>query len=210
MSHNRLPYMCYKMLRNLDENDRVTWASKVRELLFQYGFGHVWLSEDVGDINHFMKTFKQRLIDCSIQDWSARISESGKARHYTFIMPSLQAANYIFYNIPIKFRIALSKLKCSVHCLNVEVGRHNKIDYQTRLCNLCDKQEIEDEYYFVIRCPIYKNLRDIYLPSVDSDRSTEQLFYSLFNGNREQVLNLARFIYNAFKARGEKIRQFRY
>ena len=62
MSHNRLPYiMCYKLLRNLDETDRVTWASKVRELFFQYGCGHVKLSEDVGDINHFMKTFKQRL-----------------------------------------------------------------------------------------------------------------------------------------------------
>ena len=108
-------------------------------------------------------------------------------------MPSLQTVNYIFYNIAIKFRIALSKLKCSVHCLNFEVRRHNKRDYQARLCNLCDKQEIADEYHFVIRCPIYKNLRDIYLPSVDNDRSTEQLFYSLFNGNREQVLNLARF-----------------
>ena len=104
----------------------------------------------------------------------------------------------------------MSKLKCSLHCLNVEVSRHNKIDYQTRLCNLCDKQEIEDEYHFVIRCPINKNIRDIYLPSVDSDRSTELLFYSLFNGNREQVLNLARFIYNAFKVREEKIRQLRY
>ena len=91
------------MLRNLDETDRVTWASKVRELLFQYGFGHVWLSEDVGGINHFMETFKQTLIDCSIQDWSALISESGKARHQRFIMPSLQAANYIFYNIPIYY-----------------------------------------------------------------------------------------------------------
>ena len=80
--------------------------------MFQYGFGYVWLSEDVGDLNIFMKTCKQRLIDCSMQDLPAIISASGKARHYRFIMLSIQVANYIFYNIPIEFRIALSKLKC--------------------------------------------------------------------------------------------------
>ena len=126
--------------------------------MFQYGFGYVWLSEDEGDLNIFMKTFKQRLIDCSMQDLSAIISASGKARHYRFIMLSIQVANYIFYNIPIKFRIALSKLKCSVHCLNVEVRRHNNIEYLERICYLCDKQELEDEFHFVIRCHVYKNL----------------------------------------------------
>ena len=177
--------------------------------MFQYGFGYVWLSEDVGDIKIFMKTFKQRLVDCSMHDWSAMISDSGKARHYRFIMPSLQTVNYIFYNIPLKFRIALSKLKCSAHCLNVEVGRHNNIDYQERLCNLCDTQEVEDEYHFVIKCPVYKYLRNVYLPTVDSDRSTVHSFYSLFNGNKDAILNLAKYIYNGFKVREEKMKQFR-
>ena len=110
MNPNRLPHKCYKMLRNLDETGRVTWATKVRALLFQYGFGYVWLSEDVGDLNIFMKAFKQRLVDCSMQDWSAMISDSGKARHSRFIMPSLQTANYIFYN---------KRIKHSFPCINV-------------------------------------------------------------------------------------------
>ena len=60
MNSNRLPHNCYKMLRNLDENGRITWATKMRALLFKYGFGYVWLSEDVGDLNLFMTTFKRR------------------------------------------------------------------------------------------------------------------------------------------------------
>ena len=87
MNHNRLPQKCYKMLRNLDEIGRVTWATKVRALLFQCGFGYVWLSEDVGDLNIFMKIFKQRLVDCNMQDWSAMISDSGKAMHYRRQVP---------------------------------------------------------------------------------------------------------------------------
>ena len=58
MNTKSLPYKSYKMLRNLDENGRITWASKVREMLFKYGFGYVWHTENVGDINLFMKIFK--------------------------------------------------------------------------------------------------------------------------------------------------------
>ena len=68
------------MLRNLEASGRITWASKIRELLFRYGFGYVWLAEDVGDLNLFMINFKQRLFDCSKQDWCAKIfSRQNKA-----------------------------------------------------------------------------------------------------------------------------------
>ena len=68
MSSIRCPNKCYKMLRNLDKNERITWASKVKNLLFQNGFGYVWHKEDVGDQTLFMKTVKQRIIDCSKQN----------------------------------------------------------------------------------------------------------------------------------------------
>ena len=76
-----------------------------------------------------MKTVKQRLIDCSKQDWSTVNAGSGKTRHYRFIIPELQVANYINYYIPLEFRISLSKLRCSVHNLNVETGRHRGVIY---------------------------------------------------------------------------------
>ena len=67
------------------------------------------------DLNSFMKIFKQRLIDCSKQDWCAKIVFSGKTRHYRFIMPALKVANYVYFDILLKFKISLSKLECSFH-----------------------------------------------------------------------------------------------
>ena len=49
MSTTRYPFACYKMLKELDDNGRHTWASNVRILLSRYGFGHVWLNQGVGD-----------------------------------------------------------------------------------------------------------------------------------------------------------------
>ena len=64
------------------------------------------------------------LIFCSEQDWSTVIAKSGKTRHYRFIMTELKVAKYINYDIPLKFRISLSKFRCSVHNLNVETDQH--------------------------------------------------------------------------------------
>ena len=154
-----------------------------------------------------MKTFKQRLIDCSKQDWCAKIAVSGKTRHYRFIMPALQVANYINYDIPLKFRISLSKLKCSVHNLNVEVGRHNGIAYEQQLCILHDKMEIEDEFHFVMSCPVYQQLRNVFLPNTVIESTTINSLYSLFNSSEQEVLRLAKYIYNAFIIRENKLKE---
>jgi len=35
-----------------------------------YGFGFVWVSHHLGDVNSFIREFKQRITDCHIQNWS--------------------------------------------------------------------------------------------------------------------------------------------
>ena len=52
------------MLKALDESGRQIWVSKVRDLLFTYGFGYAWIAQDVGYISMFISQFKQRLTDC--------------------------------------------------------------------------------------------------------------------------------------------------
>ena len=41
MQNNRYPKNCYKMLKALDEAGRQNRVSKVRILLFSYGFGYI-------------------------------------------------------------------------------------------------------------------------------------------------------------------------
>ena len=38
-------------------------------LLYRFGFGCIWLSQDVGNVAVFLQEFRQRVIDCSAQDW---------------------------------------------------------------------------------------------------------------------------------------------
>jgi hypothetical protein len=68
MGDHRYPKHCYLMLKRLHESGRKTWAGSIKDLLFKFGFGYVWVSHDVGDDVNFINIFKQRLTDCYSQN----------------------------------------------------------------------------------------------------------------------------------------------
>ena len=63
--------------------------------------------------------------------------------------------------------------------LNVETGRHSSIPYEQRLCILCNKHEIEDELHFVMSCPVYNQIRSVFLPNVDTENAAVDTFHNL-------------------------------
>jgi hypothetical protein len=68
MDDTRYPKIVYKMLLNHDSVGRTNWASKVKNILFKYGFGDIWFGQGVGDRRSFLYIFKQRIVDCATQE----------------------------------------------------------------------------------------------------------------------------------------------
>ena len=66
--------------------------------------------------------------------------------------------NYLQDVSNFKHRKALSKLKPSDHKINIEVGRHNKLLLNERICQFCNV-DIADEKQFLLNCSLYDNLR---------------------------------------------------
>jgi hypothetical protein len=50
MDVDRLPRACYKMLYQADVNGKQNWVTHVKNILFRYGFGFVYISQEVGNI----------------------------------------------------------------------------------------------------------------------------------------------------------------
>lgn len=61
MENSRLPKSCYNMLYMLDQNDKITWVTHIKNMLFENGFGVIFLCQTVGDEDAFMYSFRQRL-----------------------------------------------------------------------------------------------------------------------------------------------------
>ena len=58
-----------------------------------------------------------------------------------------------------EYRRIIAKLRCSDHSLEIESGRHRKIDRNERFCKHCAVGAIETETHFLLECNKYDALR---------------------------------------------------
>ena len=82
MPSHRIPRQAYLMLCNLDSMGRNTWATSVKDILFSFGFGFAWVSKEVGNKNHFLHIFGNRVKDVYKQRWLEKVSLKPKLRTY--------------------------------------------------------------------------------------------------------------------------------
>ena len=152
------------MLTDIDINDRKTnWALLVNKLLSNLGFYEVWLQQNVGDVDIFLIRAKQRLKDNFVQKWNEELNQSSRAIFYRSIA-NFEFSAYLDIITFRKFRFALAKLRTSSHRLEVEMGRWarpERIAFENRKCKHC--QILEDEFHFILECPLYSNIRTLYV-----------------------------------------------
>lgn len=205
MEDGKLPKSCYKMLCRLDDIGRKTWASNIKTILYNLGFGICWLSQDIGNTTAFLSEVKQRLVDIAQQEWCAEINELSKLNNLSQFKSLLEPELYIKCVSVVNHRTALAKLRCSVHSLAIETGRHANIIPELRMCIYCNRigeNLIEDEYHFVFICPLYSPLRRALIPNYFTAIPTSERFINLFMSNDPEVIKkLACFVYHAFKLR---------
>ena len=106
--------------------------------------------------------------------------------------------------VPKKFGTILSRLLLSPHHLNIEVGRHgsNIVERHQRLCLLCDKHDVEDEYHFVLICPIYLHYRKHFIMSYFVNRPSVRKFIEWMQSpNKHTLIHLGKYVYEAFALR---------
>jgi len=144
-----------------------SWATSVKNLLQSLGFNDAWLFQGVGNENAFIKTVKQRLKDVFIHKWIAAMTNSldtsNRAKTY-LLYAHFRLQPYLINVNLYKFRRELTRLRVSAHRLEVETGRWYKPranPYPNRKCIACNK--LEDEFHFMLECPLYKDIRKIYI-----------------------------------------------
>ncbi|KAL4220595.1 hypothetical protein ACF0H5_020992 [Mactra antiquata] len=110
MPSHRYPKCCYIMLRDLDNLGRRTWASKVRETLFKFGFGYAWIAQEIGDEKVFFSQIKLRITDILKQEWHNNISESSRCDHYIGLKSLLDLEFYLKSELPYYLRKKFLKI----------------------------------------------------------------------------------------------------
>ena len=193
-------YHASKLRANLDSS--YNWASKVKKLLYENGYGDVWENQGVYNPDAFMYVFRQRLIDIYKQNWNTRLTESPRARFYRVVINDLSFYEQLDKIHNKSHRNALARLITSSHRLRVETGRWERpvIPYESRICTMCHK--LDDEFHFLFECPRYHDIRRQYLPTYFRVRPSMFKCIELLNTNNDKtVRSLAKYVFEAFRVR---------
>ena len=194
----------YDQMKNTTENERndIVWTSKVKNLLERNGFAEVWKYPESVDVNLFIRVLKIRLLDTFISEAREGVRKRSSLLLFKELNTNYETAPYLKLLCNAKYRKALAKIRLSSHTLAIETGRHNDIRRDIRKCKFCNLNDIEDEFHFILICPLYSDLRKELIPKYYTRSPSMFKLIQLLNCTGiKNLKNLANFIIKATEMR---------
>jgi len=190
-------------------DNELKWPLSIQNYLNRIGIG----GRDINE--HVEIPTMARMTDIFHQESFAEIHREGsKLRTYAKLKQEQGMESYIHNITNVEKRIALSKIRLSNHDLMIEIGRHNKLEVNQRICLLCPENILEDETHFILKCKTWSPLRRELLSKTKhlfprfEYLSTEQQLKTLLANDKivyhtatylHKALELRRFILNKYK-----------
>lgn len=202
MSDNRLPKKAYKMLYHLHCRGKINWASSVCNTLYKYGFGYIWENQSVCNSKRFLVEFKNRLIDCHLQDWDSLMSSKDRFLFYYSFKQFRGVPSYLFTINNLGYRKSLIRFRLGVSFLNTHRLRYSGAPREALCCPFCPN-EIESEFHFLMKCPKYNTLRELFIPTKFYTRASV-FKVSLLLANERISKDVASYISKALDIRSKR------
>ena len=197
MENERYPKRCYQQLKAHAEMGRTNWASCIRNLLFNLGFGNVWhAQEQINDVKLFLFDVKNRLINIDLQNLNSRINDKSDIYfNYSDVdfYPSSIVAPYMAITHEYSIRRVFTLLRTHSLPIKSNLLRWNIVN--NNLCDTCNGTYVENEFHILFRCSKYKTLRDKYIPSFFMSSPNMHTLHRLLAVNDKTVVkNIVTFI----------------
>ena len=156
----KLSFVIYSFLYDQCQKNifKSKWIQNTKSILDQTGNSFIWLNHDNVDISVLSKIIEQNICDQFIAQWHHDIEVSSKTFFYRFFKHGLNYENYL-NTLSNSNRILLTKFRLCNHKLPIETGRWLNLPRNDRLCTLCTRNCIGDEYHFLLECSSLNNIR---------------------------------------------------
>ena len=165
----------------------------------------LWNNENVSRLQ--LNSVIDRLHDQYLQGFYAELHNSSKLSTYNEIKKKcFTTKKYLTCVKNAKHRIALTRFRCSAHKLAIEEGRFRNSERNVRLCTKCNMQTIENEYHFLMACPLYSEIRNEFLLRCYCVWPTQQKFINLMTSTQQSILRKSsKFVYCAYELRNSHV-----
>ena len=112
-----------------------------------------------------------RLKDNYQTEWAESVKAKPKLRIYEKHKKKIEPERYLTSNLPKYNRSLIAQLRFGILPLRIETGRYVNEQIGERLCTLCNMQEVEDEYHFLLHCNKYTAERELLLQDLHINRT---------------------------------------
>ena len=201
MNNDRLPRKSYNMLYDLDSKGKNNWVTNVRRCLFMNGFGYAWENQGVGNEHSFIQTLRQRLIDCQWQIWDSHLETSDRYSVYRTYASHHSVKAYLLIGMEYYMRRILTRFRLGISDIRTHKYRYSNVSETNLLCPFCIESQ-ENEVHFLLKCPVYHDLR---LRYIDKKYYALPCFFRfcllMSTQNVNTIWNLSMYMLKAFKLR---------
>ena len=127
------------------------------------------------------------------EKWLHEVNTSQSCYNYRIFKQNLNFEGYL-NNLPFIHRVNFTKYRCKNNKLPVNKYRFNRTDVD-RNCQLCNVNDLGDEFHYLFVCDSFKSDRKIYLQEYFYKKPNTLKMEELFNDhNRNTLINLCKFI----------------
>ena len=181
--------------------DNDEWIISIKNELNTLGLMYIFEGNFVHENNVFF-IIKSRFNDVYQQNMLSRIKNTTRGALYKYLVDNFTIQYYLQKSLNPTYRKYLSKFRLSAHSLNIEKGRYNNTNRRDRICTLCNSSDIEDEFHFILKCPIYNDLRVNYIKNYYYRRPSVFKLVQLLSVNNVKIINnLGKYLYLASNRR---------
>ena len=204
---DKLVAKAYSVQKSLYASGFNVWYQKIVTVLSQVDLLAAW-EQNVcpGKLSDF---FKRKLFEQFIDNWKKDVTQYPVLRSYLLYKTEFEMEMYLKCIRDSKLRHSLAKLRLSSHMLAIETGRRTKplTPCEQRLCKHCNLGVTEDEYHFMMICPLYLDQRihlftNILELDMDLllDNDPKGSFINIMSNRSEAILfYVSKFIRKCFK-----------
>jgi hypothetical protein len=191
---------CLKQML-LDNDD---WIVNIKNVLYTMGLGFIWENEHIDKCMYTI--VEQRIRDTHKQEIMSRISSISRGEIYQHLIDNFCLQYYLTKHINPVYKMYITRFRLSSHNLNIEQGRYVNVIRERRLCTMCNCNDVEDEFHFIFKCPLYDDLRKTYIKNYYYRKpSVFKLVQLLSVNNVKELCNFGKYLYLASKRRAANL-----
>jgi hypothetical protein len=210
LSNNKIVKQVYVMLERLDVLGYNTWATNVKNILYEYGCEKYWDKSFISkqECRECACDIKQAIYKNYVDNWYNTLQNYSSMRSYMYFKTEFRMESYLFNVKDRKIRKMLSKFRLSSHNLHIEKGRHTKpkTAEERRICNYC--KVVENEQHMLTECVMYNDLREVLycvIRSYDPNILEGNEFLNIMKCTNPRIqFSVGKFLQKGFKLREQK------